>query len=171
MIAQIDGDIGGITKGNPKLKLPLRFRFESKIDKTSSPTGCWLWLGYKDSNGYGKIGFNFKAILAHRLSYTFYVTVIPKGMLIRHMCHTPSCVNPEHLKVGTHKDNAQDMVRAYRNESGVTRYNAKLTEGEVKLIRKCKARGIHQRFLGRWFGVNQKTIWAIYNNKAYVRTL
>lgn len=61
-------------------------------------TGCWFWLRYKDPNGYGKIGINYKVYLVHRVSYETFVGKIPKGLDLDHLCRNPSCCNPKHLE-------------------------------------------------------------------------
>lgn len=76
---------------------------------------CWPWPGYTDSWGYGKLGTGKHISSAHRLSYTLFKGTIPAGMVVRHSCHQPACVNPCHLVLGTHKDNKQDSVAADRH--------------------------------------------------------
>lgn len=76
---------------------------------------CWPWLGGTDSWGYGKLGTGSHISSAHRLSYVLAKGPIPEGMVVRHSCHNPLCVNPAHLSVGTHKDNKQDSVKAGRH--------------------------------------------------------
>ncbi len=77
--------------------------------------GCWEWLGCKWRTGYGYIRKAGKHIAAHRYMYTLYNGPIPKGLCILHMCDNPSCVNPEHLFLGTQQDNMRDMVAKGRN--------------------------------------------------------
>lgn len=73
--------------------------FEAKIKKTD---GCWLWLGAKQSRGYG----NYRSRLAHRVSYEKYIGDIPEGATLNHECRNRACVNPAHLKpMGQYENN------------------------------------------------------------------
>lgn len=74
---------------------------------------CWNYLWCKDNNWYWKIKNNW-FILAHRLSFFLKNWFINKDLIVRHMCHNPSCCNPKHLIEWTKQDNAQDMVDAKR---------------------------------------------------------
>lgn len=72
---------------------------------------CWHWLGYFNmSNTRGILSYQGRNELAYRLVYMMINGPIPKGKIIMHTCDNPRCVNPNHLKLGTHKDNSQDMI-------------------------------------------------------------
>lgn len=92
---------------------PLHIRFWSYVLKTS---GCWEWKGATDGHGYGQIsrGAEQSPYKAYRLSYEMFHGPIPEGLLVRHKCDNPICVNPDHLEVGTQKDNMQDASRRGR---------------------------------------------------------
>ena len=92
----------------------------SRIHRTDA---CWFWLGAADANGYGKLGDRDKVVYAHRVMWERENGPIPPGGVIMHTCDTPGCIRPEHLRLGTDKDNAQDMVSKGR----VQRYNAAKT--------------------------------------------
>ncbi len=83
-------------------------------------SGCWLWTGALGNNGYGRIGVGFKnegtrgTGQAHRVSYETFVGVVPGGMDVCHRCDVRSCVNPDHLFIGTRLDNVHDMMRKKR---------------------------------------------------------
>lgn len=78
--------------------------------------GCWIWTGATDPQGYGQMATSFgrAPAKAHRESYEFFVGAIPEGMILRHKCDVPCCINPHHLEPGTYKDNSADMVKRGR---------------------------------------------------------
>lgn len=76
--------------------------FWSKVEKTES--GCWLWVGKVDKDGYGTIHYG-KYRRAHRLSYELLKGNIPEGLVIDHLCRNRACVNPTHLEPVTNHEN------------------------------------------------------------------
>lgn len=98
-------------------------RFWAKVDKTSHPGGCWLWTAGKDSRGYGT--FRVKSLphpkkAAHRIAYSLVRGEIGSGLCVLHKCDNPACVNPDHLWLGTQKDNAIDRESKGRGRWRVT---------------------------------------------------
>lgn len=88
-------DVDARTVPALKRRLPIE-RFEKKIQP--GPSGCWIWIGELNRSGYGQFDVGGKSVLAHRWSYEYHVAPIPEGLQIDHLCHTPACVNPEHLE-------------------------------------------------------------------------
>ena len=73
--------------------------------------GCWEWLGGKNKpGGYGRISINGRMVLVHRYVYESVIGKIPNGFSVCHSCDNPVCVRPDHLFVGTHKQNMEDKV-------------------------------------------------------------
>lgn len=108
--------------------------FWEKVDKTKS--GCWNWKGFIDDFGYGHFGRNGKIWNTHRYSWFLENGPIPKDILVCHHCDNPSCVNPDHLYLGTQKDNMHDAsVRKRWDRKGSKNPQSKLTELKVKEIR------------------------------------
>ena len=122
--------------------------FFKRTTIVDASTGCWLYKGYRQTCGYGQLYVEGRRILAHRMSWIAHKGEIPAGMLVCHTCDTPRCVNPEHLFLGTHKDNSDDCVskgRAYMQRTGAdfsfTRLprSRKLSEQKVQAIRESTA--------------------------------
>lgn len=86
----------------------LKKRFMLQVHKYGD--GCWLWVGSKLNNGYGKIQFKRKNILAHRMSYTLFKGQIDEKMEIHHRCRNRACVNPEHLEQVTSIQNQKERI-------------------------------------------------------------
>jgi len=102
--------------------------------------------------------------LAHRLSYFAANGEIDPEAVIRHHCDTPACVNPAHLIAGTVQDNSDDAVARGLTERGSDRYNAKLNESDIPLIRSAVARGRSVTSVAIEYSVSRKLIQLIRDN-------
>lgn len=131
-----------------------------RIKKTD--TGCWEWQGATIKRGYGKIREGHKFLLVHRVMYGD----IPKGMCVLHTCDNPPCCNPDHLFVGTRKDNALDAVSKGRNFVlyGVASPRAKLTPEIVRKIRSSKE---PVRVLAERYNVTPKAIYHVLRRETW----
>lgn len=88
------------------------------ISRNSIPepnSGCWLWTGNVNGWGYGRLGHQRVERQAHRLSFLTFKGDIPDDLIVLHSCDVPCCVNPDHLRLGTHGDNVQDSVARNRH--------------------------------------------------------
>jgi len=96
---------------------PIEERFWSKMNKTDS---CWLWTGPKFYNGYGEIRKPKGNVTgAHRISWELHFGPIPKGLFVCHKCDVKLCVNPDHLFLGTHRENMRDLVNKGLSGKGI----------------------------------------------------
>ena len=87
----------------------MKERLLSKVEKTDS---CWNWKGAtRGKNGYGAMKVDGKVVSVHKLAYTLYRGEIPQNLLVSHTCHNSLCVNPDHLKLVTPKENHNEGVR------------------------------------------------------------
>lgn len=93
-------------------------RFWSKVDKTD---GCWNFTGSFYKSGYGAFSLEGRTRYAHRLAWTWSVGEIPAGLFVCHHCDNRRCVRPDHLFIGTAKDNSQDMARKGRGRKPAQR--------------------------------------------------
>lgn len=114
---------------------------KSRIIKNSRPTpsGCWEWRLSRSPQGYGiTTPASKRSMGAHRVSYAAFKGVVPAGFPICHRCDNPPCVNPEHLYLGTQKDNAMDCARKGRTQSPLMKFKV-LKDGKLM----CR-KGLHE---------------------------
>lgn len=157
----------------------LQKRFWDKVNKTSD---CWLWLGAKNNLGYGVAWNGNKIVLAHRLAYIITTNHIPKGLCVCHHCDNPICVRPQHLFLGTRKENSEDMIKKGRNATGVRNglvkhpesvargersANAKLTVVKVREMRILYKKGYSQSELANIFGVTPSNCSIVCNYRSW----
>lgn len=126
----------------PKIKGTLADRLWARVDKTTSPSGCWEWRGYRRPSGHGQIGRGTRVQGldgTHRVAWEVSNgRPVPPGMFVCHRCDNPPCCNPDHLFLGTAADNANDMAQKGRGNGarGTRNHNAKLTDEQVEQIRR-----------------------------------
>jgi hypothetical protein len=121
--------------------------------------GCHIWMGPITKNGYGTVMIDRQKHYMHRLMYEKSKGPIPEGMNVCHSCDIPSCVNPDHLWLGTWMENQEDKVNKGRASGGrmvgEEHLQAKLTEQDVLEIRRRYAQGETQTALAAEFHVRQ----------------
>ena len=155
------------------------FHSRYSVDKK---TGCWNWNGADNGRGYGEfsvgVGKNRKRYLAHRVSVEINRGPIAEGLFVCHKCDNRKCVNPDHLFLGTCKDNLMDMAAKGRSTRGTKDSQAKLTDPEVLAIREmmrrfppAKSRKAYSSgigiFLADWFGVSRAEISTIHKGNRW----
>jgi hypothetical protein len=136
----------------------LQKSFEKKVIKHE---GCWDWKGQIYPTGYVPIRFNKGKMFAHRASWWIYKGEIPKGINVLHKCDNRKCTNPEHLFLGTAKDNAIDRQEKNRGQKGITHNKCKLTEENVREIKHLLHVGLSCAKIAKKFSVTDGTIWFI----------
>jgi len=109
----------------------------AKHSRINFLTNCVEWLGCKNEDGYGQINVNGKSLKAHRVAYEEHLGRIPEDLKVCHQCDNPSCINPQHLFLGTQKDNMQDCAKKGRIValSGAASPHSKLSVDDIMKIR------------------------------------
>lgn len=154
--------------------------------------GCWEFMGGRKASGYGSFWYRGKVHSAHRVAWMIFKGDIPAKKLIMHKCDNRSCVNPDHLAVGTHLDNTTDMMQKGRHGSitkpervlrganhprrknpwkwdckGEKNVLAKLTWRKVSIIRKLRVDGWTYKSIGLKFGVGGSTIHNVCSGETW----
>lgn len=130
--------------------------------RDATPNKCIEWPLNRNKQGYGYISINGKNISAHR-----YICQLAHGnppaprLLACHLCDNPPCINKHHLRWDTYKGNAEDRTKRGRGLKGMTHHKAKLTEDQVREIKKRLANGETCQPLANEFGVTNGAIWFI----------
>lgn len=151
--------------------------FLASKSRLAEQSGCHLWLGGLDKDGYGQTHYKGKNIRAHRIAYLLLLGPIPDGLVVMHECDTPACINPAHLKLGTNKENNDDKISKGRGRvacgdqhylridpstrAGEKAAGSKLKEGDVQSIRAKLKAGLPQADIAREFAVSRPCISAI----------
>lgn len=132
---------------------------------------CWEWQGKINESGYGILNVRESGkkidILAHRESYKIHKGEIPCGLCVLHKCDNTACINPEHLWVGTQKENAQDCVKKGRFFNGHARSKAsgKIKEEQVVEMRELYKNGISRKELQEKYKLSQSQVSGILTYK------
>lgn len=133
--------------------------------------GCWEWVGAKTSRNYGNMGFGVKNVLVHRLIYSLCVGDLDKRLFVCHKCDNPPCCNPDHLFVGSPKDNTADMFSKGRNVNkckfGEDHANSRFTNSDVLEIRSRHAAGDTIYAIAKEYGCTTTAIWHIVKRKTW----
>jgi hypothetical protein len=152
-------------------RIPLVERFWSYVKKTDS---CWLWTGLTDKDGYGRI-FNLalrRSERAPRTAYRLTYGQIPEGLLVCHHCDNPRCVRPDHLFLGTWRDNLMDAMSKGRKHQpilyGEQSSSHRLTWALIDEIRQKYKNGVTQPELAIMYSIKSVgNVSLIVNNKLW----
>jgi hypothetical protein len=162
MLMGIRGRLGG------SLPESLQARLERHV-YMEPMSGCWLWTGCVDKDGYAVLGKRPNAKQqpwrAHRAAWETHRGSIPDGLCVLHRCDIPSCINPNHLFLGTIADNNKDRALKGRGskiyptpKSGEENCNSKLKNHDVRSIRAALKAGATKKGLARKYGVSDTLI-------------
>lgn len=167
------GDVNNCGSHKVSTKSTAIERFHDKYE-IDIKTGCWNWIAGTRPNSKGDLysrHFNEKGRSegGHRFSYRRLVGEIPKGMFVCHRCDNPLCVNPNHLFLGTHKDNMEDMTRKNRQYkgNGEMANSSKLTNKQAMEIRKLYP-SLSQSKIADMFCISQASVGRIVRGETYV---
>lgn len=153
-------------------------RFWQKVDQSAGQDACWLWTTAHTHVGYGRFALTHqRTVYAHRLAYFLTYGEIPTDKIVCHRCDNPTCCNPAHLFVGTHKENVQDMIDKGRKPRGENHWtfrspnsvargerqgSAKLSEEQVISLRtRYEAHDCERKELAAEFHIDVTHLWRI----------
>lgn len=138
---------------------------------------CWEWLGACNNTGYGTVAWGGKVYTAHRVAAWLHGLVDSKSSPkskstsshVLHKCDNRKCCNPNHFFLGSYRDNQLDAYAKKRREQpkGSNHANSKLTDKQVKEIRKRYVKGEMQMPLAKEFGVSQRAISLVVRKETY----
>ena len=147
------------TKNNTNFK-----HIEYEIDEN----GCWNCVSHScDSGGYPKVSYKNKMYKMNRFVYNFYYKDLNDGSCIMHSCDNPKCINPNHLKQGTHKDNMEDMVNKKRQPRGFKNGKSKLIESDVLNIVELYNKNINIKEIANIYNISVRCVKSIVNGERW----
>lgn len=138
-----------------------------------TPQGCWEWQGYRTRQGYGHLclaGYHGRMVFAHRVVWEQRHGPVPAGKILMHECDNPPCVNPKHLRLGTHLENRRDAIQKGRPRNtarGERHGRARLRPNQVSEIRRLRAQGVKLKTLAARFGMSESSISGIALNQSW----
>lgn len=140
----------------------------------ADPSGCWEWAGCIDHRGYGELRRAGRGHRAHRVAWELVNGPIPPDLEVCHRCDNPPCVRPDHMFLGTHRENMRDaaakgrmVVRPENRRRGEAHGMAKLTEAKVLEMRRLRSEGVSCRLLAVQFGVHLRTAYYVTDRRTW----
>lgn len=136
----------------------------NQVQRHESLNPCWEWGGYVMPQGYGLLYVGGRTRRVHRVAFEEWVGPIPDGMIVRHKCDNPPCINPDHLELGTHADNARDRTQRDRSLRGESNPGCTISDADVAAIRSRFSEGnVSRSELAKDFGIHLSTVCRIIN--------
>ena len=148
-------------------------RFESKVKLPNNSQECWEWVGSTTRGGYGQLRYKKDGVWtmrrAHCAAYELLIGTIPKGLFVCHICDTPKCVNPNHLFLGTPKDNVDDREKKGRSKWGRKEGQNWLSFNIAKEIRKVREANpsLSCKKIGVLFNTSNTQVYRIITNQIW----
>lgn len=147
-------------------------RFWSQVSVSAIAGECWEWAGHcniRDGGvqSYGRFTVRGGHIYAHRFSYQLVHGAISDDVIVRHRCDNEPCINPRHLVEGTPADNTRDKFERGRgpDRKGEKHPLARLTEADIREIRRLRSMGITEMVVARHFNVSRGHVYRIISGK------
>lgn len=140
--------------------------FWNRVNQTDT---CWLWTGAVRTDGYGHCRYQGNQVSCHRLAWTLTYGEIPIGLCVLHKCDVRLCINPDHLYLGTKKDNSRDaIVRGrWKPFQGEAHGSSKIDEVAVRLIFGLSKTGLTHEEIGEQVGLKRGMIGNILRREAW----
>jgi hypothetical protein len=154
--------------GRQHADLPLHTRLLARTMFAGS--SCWHWVGVRSEFGYGRMTYEGRTQGAHRLSYQAFVGPITDGMSVLHKCDNPSCINPDHLWLGTYSDNRRDCQAKGRwqmknKRAGFAHQSTIVTPALLVEAKRLRADGLSYKKMASQLGVSTMTVWHAINGR------
>jgi HNH endonuclease len=158
------------TRQSEARKIPIEQRFWARVVKHEP--GCWEWTGFLNHDGYGLLSRGRTKVGAHRLSWEIHFGSIPDGMYVCHHCDNPQCARPDHLFLGTQRDNMRDCGRKRRNhiraQDGEQNTSAALTNADARRIREMYATSMLKASdIAAQVGVSRGVVASVVSGRTY----
>ena len=155
-------------------KVPVSERFWTKVAKSNE--GCWIWtakLNPAKYGGHGQVRVGQTMVGAHRIAWVLTHGPIPPKLNVLHRCNVAACVRPDHLYLGTQRENTRDAIAngTYHRWVGAAHPRAKLTDDDVRAIRSRHANGVKYRDLATEYGVTYGLIGHIVRRLVWKHVL
>lgn len=152
------------------VKRPLAERFWEKVDKRG-PAECWPWVATRTPGGYGQIkagGRDQSRFMAHRVSLMLATGALDPALEVLHECDHPWCVNPAHLRQGTHQENLRDAKQKGRMKGAGSFPGKILSDAAVSEMLGLRAEGLKRAALAKRFGVSIHTVNSVVYGQSWV---